>query len=70
MVGFFCYDFGLGGTIPLSEFNWACYFGRRHIGAIRGEGNPPTPLMHAVAPVLVGVWFDVTGPIIGRSWQA
>jgi len=61
MVGFFSYGFGFGGTIPLSEFTWARYFGRGHIGAIRGAGNPPTLLMHAVAPVLVGVWFDVTG---------
>ena len=61
MVGFFFYGFGFGGTIPLSEFTWARYFGRRHIGAIRGAGNPPTLLMHAVAPVLVGLWFDVTG---------
>ena len=26
----------------------------------RGKGNPKGAL-HAVAPVLVGVWFDVTG---------
>ena len=34
MVGFFFYGFGFGGTIPLSEFTWARYFGRGHIGAI------------------------------------
>ena len=37
---FFLYGFGFGGTIPLSEFLWARYFGRAHIGAIRGIGNP------------------------------
>ena len=41
MVGFFCYGFGFGGTIPLSEFTWARYFGRRHIRAIRGRGIRP-----------------------------
>ena len=65
MVGFFCYGFGFGGTIPLSEFTWARYFGRRYIGAIRGASNPPTLLMQAVSPVLVGVWFDFTG---GYHW--
>ena len=66
MVGFFCYGFGFGGTIPLSEFTWAGYFGRRYIGAIRGASNPPTLLMQAVSPVLVGVWFDLTG---GYHWS-
>jgi len=65
MVGFFCYGFGFGGTIPLSEFTWARYFGRRYIGAIRGASNPPTLLMQAVSPVLVGIWFDFTG---GYHW--
>ncbi|MCH7737016.1 MAG: MFS transporter [Chloroflexi bacterium] len=61
MVGFFSYGFGFGGTIPLSEFTWAWYFGRNHIGAIRGIGNPPTLVFGALAPVLVGVWFDIKG---------
>ena len=61
MVGSFLYGFGFGGTVPLSEFTWARYFGRGHIGAIRGAGNPLALLMSAAAPVLVGVWFDVTG---------
>ena len=61
MVGFFFYGFGFGGTIPLSEFTWARYFGRDHIGAIRGIGNPAILLFTAVTPVLVGVWFDIRG---------
>ncbi len=61
MVGFFLYGFGFGGTIPLSEFTWARYFGRDHIGAIRGMGNPLTLLISALAPVLVGAWFDIKG---------
>ena len=61
LIGFFCYGFGFGGTIPLSEFTWARYFGRRYIGSIRGAGNPTTLLMNAASPVLVAVWFDVTG---------
>jgi len=61
MVGFFLYGFGFGGTIPLSTFTWARYFGRGHIGAIQGAGNPISVLLTAVAQVTIGVWFDVTG---------
>ena len=61
MVGFFFYGFGFAGTIPLSEYTWARYFGRGYIGAIRGAGNPPALLMSAAAPVLVDVWFNVAG---------
>ena len=61
MLGFSLYGFGFGGTIPLSEFTFARYFGRDHIGAIRGIGNPPILMISAIAPVMVGVWFDVKG---------
>ena len=59
--GFFLYGFGFGGTIPLSEFLWARYFGRAHIGAIRGIGNPIAIVGTGVGPVLAGAWFDLSG---------
>ncbi len=59
--GFFLYGFGFGGTIPLSEFLWARYFGRAHIGAIRGIGNPIAVVGTGIGPVLAGAWFDLTG---------
>ena len=59
--GFFLYGFGFGGTIPLSEFLWARYFGRRHIGAIRGIGNPIAVVGTGFGPVLAGAWFDLSG---------
>ena len=58
---FFLYGFGFGGTIPLSEFLWARYFGRGHIGAIRGIGNPIAVVGTGVGPVLAGAWFDLSG---------
>ena len=58
---FFMYGFGFGGTIPLGEFTWAKYFGRRHIGAIRGIGNPVAILFSGIGPILVGLWFDIVG---------
>ncbi len=58
---FFLYGFGFGGTIPLGEFTWAKYFGRRRIGAIRGIGNPVAILFSGLGPILVGLWFDLSG---------
>ena len=58
---FFMYGFGFGGTIPLGEFTWAKYFGRLHIGAIRGIGNPVAILFSGLGPILVGLWFDIAG---------
>ena len=58
---FFLYGFGFGGTIPLGEFTWAKYFGRRHIGAIRGLGNPVAILFSGLGPILIGLWFDLAG---------
>tara|TARA_B100001750_G_scaffold226014_1_gene218435 strand:- start:7533 stop:8792 length:1260 start_codon:yes stop_codon:yes gene_type:complete len=56
---FFLYGLGFGGTIPLSQFLWAKYFGRTHIGAINGVAHPMTTLSTALAPVLVGYGYDV-----------
>lgn len=58
MAGFFLYGFGFGGTIPLTEFLWATYFGRENIGAIRGISQPVSSLGSSFGPVLVGLWFD------------
>ena len=60
-MGFFLYGFGFGGTIPISEFIWARYFGRGHIGAIRGISNPVSIVGTGIGPVLVGAWFDISG---------
>ena len=57
----FLWGFGFGGTIPVSEFLWARYFGRRHLGAIRGIANPIAILGTGLGPVLLGAWFDLTG---------
>ena len=57
-IAFFCWGFGFGGTVPLSEFIFAKYFGRVYIGAIRGVGQPFTILFGAAGPILAGVYFD------------
>ena len=60
-AGFFCYGFGFGGTIPISEYLWVSYFGRAHIGAVRGVSQPLTIIGPTVGPVLVGLGYDMTG---------
>ena len=63
--GFYLYGFGFGGSVPLSEFLFARYFGRKHIGAIRGVGIPVSLICSAGAPILPGVWFDTFGSYTG-----
>ena len=60
-VGFFLYGFGFGGTVPLGESLWTHYFGRAHIGAVRGLGQPLALLGPTLGPVLVGLWYDFSG---------
>jgi len=60
-AGFFLYGFGCGGTSPISESLSVTHFGRPHIGAVRGVAQPLTVIGPAVAPVLVGVAYDLQG---------
>ena len=55
---FVCWGFGFGGTVPLSEFIWAKYFGRVHIGAVRGASVPYVTVFQALGPVIGGLYFD------------
>ncbi len=56
---------GWGGMIPMQEVIWASFFGRRHIGAIRGAGMPFVLALGAVAPWLVSYYHDVAGQYDG-----
>jgi len=56
-----CFGLGFGGTIPISEFLWAHYFGRQHLGAVRGVGMPFTILFGSVGPVAIALYFDAFG---------
>ena len=58
-VGFFFWGFGFGGTIPVGESIWANYYGRKHLGSIRGIGMPLTIGLGALGPLLVGLSFDL-----------
>ena len=64
MIGFFLYGFGYGGTIPISEFLWGYYFGRRHIAAVRSVGRPFTIIFGMGGPIATGAWFDISGSYV------
>ncbi len=56
---------GWGGMIPMQEVIWASFFGRKHIGAIRGAGMPFTLALGAVAPWAVSYYYDLFGTYDG-----
>jgi MFS family permease len=52
---------GVGGLHFLLRLAWADYYGRRHIGAIRGITLPVQIGGQAIGPVAAGAVFDLTG---------
>jgi cyanate permease len=62
---FFVWGLGIGGMIPLQELIWASYFGRRHLGAVRGVGMPLTVIFNAAGPYFAGAYFDRLGSYDG-----
>lgn len=56
---------GWGGMIPMQEVIWARFFGRRHLGAIRGAGMPFSLLLGAIAPWAVSYYHDLVGSYDG-----
>ena len=55
------FGFGIGGLLYMQNIIWADYFGRAHVGAIRGLVNPITMLVSATGAPIAGHVFDVTG---------
>ena len=64
-AAFVIWGWGIGGMIPLSEFIWASFFGRRHLGAVRSAAMPVTILFSAGGPFVFGLWFDLVGSYDG-----
>jgi OFA family oxalate/formate antiporter-like MFS transporter len=52
---------GVGGLHVLLRLAWADYYGRQHLGAIRGVTLPVQIAGQAVGPVTAGFVFDATG---------
>ena len=55
------FGFGIGGLLYMQNIIWADYFGRAHVGAIRGLVNPITMLVSATGAPIAGYVFDITG---------
>jgi MFS family permease len=51
----------LGGFFQLDQLIMTDYFGRGHIGAIRGYGRPVTTALSTSAPLVLGALRDVGG---------
>jgi sugar phosphate permease len=50
-----------GGNAPLQELVWASYFGRGHLGSVRGLSMPFSVIFGAGGPLLAARLFDSTG---------
>ena len=57
----FLFGSGVGGLHTLLRLAWADYYGRVHLGAIRGLTLPAQIGGQAIGPVLSGFMFDATG---------
>ncbi|MGE3793059.1 MAG: MFS transporter [Dehalococcoidia bacterium] len=68
-LAFLVWGLGFGGGIPLSEFIWAKYYGRRYLGAVRSVGVPFGIVFGASGGLLVARYYDVVGDYTG-AWLA
>jgi len=56
---------GVGGLHLLLRLSWVEYYGRHHLGAIRGVTLPVQIGGQAVGPIMAGAVFDYTDSYIG-----
>ena len=59
---------GLGGGMLSQTHIWPAYYGRDHIGAVRGAATPITLVITGIGTPVLGILFDVSGFTIG--WLA
>ena len=57
----FLLGFGVGGVHLLLRLTWADYYGRLHLGSIRGLTLPAQIGGQAIGPIIAGFMFDSTG---------
>ena len=64
----------MGGYIPMVNVALAHYFGRQHMGAIRGVATPVATVTGAITPFAIGsMWqlhgnYDVAFMLLGAGW--
>jgi sugar phosphate permease len=60
-ISMITFGLGIGGTMLMQNYLWAEYFGRRHLGSIRGAVMPIMLLLGGTGPPLAGYVLDATG---------
>jgi predicted MFS family arabinose efflux permease len=56
---------GIGSAMLMQTHIWPSYFGREHIGAIRGAATPVTLAMTGLGTPVLGILFDTSGYATG-----
>lgn len=51
----------MGGWAPLMNVVWAVYYGRQHMGSIRGMVTPVGNIVAAISPVFAGWMWEISG---------
>ena len=59
---------GLGAGMLTQTHIWPAYYGRDHIGAVRGAATPITLIMTGIGTPVLGILFDLTSFTVG--WLA
>ena len=59
---------GLGAGMLTQTHIWPAYYGRDHIGAVRGAATPITLIMTGIGTPVLGILFDLTSFTMG--WLA
>jgi MFS family permease len=62
------FGLGIGGMMFLQNFLWADYFGRKHLGAIRGVVTPITLVVGGIGAPVAGYVYDATGSYNSIWW--
>ena len=62
------FGLGIGGMMFLQDFVWADYFGREHVGSIRGAAAPINLTVGGIGPPLAGYVRDWTGSYDSVWW--
>ncbi len=62
------FGLGIGGMMFLQNFIWADYFGRGHVGAIRGFSMPINLILGAAGAPIAGYVYDQTGSYTEVWW--
>ena len=62
------FGLGIGGQMFLQNYMWADYFGRRHLGSIRGIVTPITLIIGGIGAPLAGYVRDASGSYDSIWW--